>query len=125
MVQQYVCGDGARSSFSAFNTVSFTTTSLSQRSTEWTAASGLLDQIVLEPVAGQNLLRADPTLASTPSARLTLARFNDDVAGCVVSWIDPAGTHGWLGSLAVLPCFSRPWLCRSSGADCRRRPATR
>lgn len=65
------------------------------------ALTVLIDRVVQDPRDGQNLLRVEPALNRTPSARICLARADGVPVAGVATWLDPAGTHGWLGSLAV------------------------
>jgi N-acetylglutamate synthase-like GNAT family acetyltransferase len=85
--------------------LSFTSTALREGSLEFVLVTRFIDTVVDEPVAGQNLLRFDPRLTQNPSARLTVLVVDHDIAGCVATWLDGEGIHGWLGSLAVGPTY--------------------
>ncbi len=61
----------------------------------------LVDGAVADPEAGRNLFRVDPDLGARPGARIVLVRVGGEPIGGVATWIDPEGTHAWLGSLVV------------------------
>jgi GNAT superfamily N-acetyltransferase len=69
------------------------------------ALSGVIRQLVEDPVDGQNLFAVSDAFGDAHRGRITLCEIDDKIAGVAATYLSTEGSHGWLQSLGVLPAF--------------------